>query len=218
MGLRVQALPFRVKLVIMMHQRRSQSMSKRRIIVGISGASGFIYGVELLKLLDKAGVESHLVITRGAERTAQLEGDWDIKAVKAMASVSYAPLDMAAAISSGSFQTDGMIVAPCSMRSLAEIASGVSAQLLSRAADVVLKDRRRLVLLVRETPLSTIHLQNMLTVTQAGGIIAPPVPAFYQKPANLLDMVHHTLGRVLDLFEIPHQVVRRWGEVEIADA
>ena len=186
-------------------------MQPRRIIVGISGASGFIYGVELLRLLAATDIVTHLVISRHAVLTARLGDVPDIESVKKLATACYAPADMSAAIASGSFITEGMIVAPCSVRSLAEIATGVTTQLLTRAADVVLKDRRRLVLMVRETPLNVTHLQNMLTVTQNGGIIAPPVPAFYQKPEDLLAMVQHSVGRVLDLFGIPHQAVRRWG-------
>lgn len=187
-------------------------MQKRRIIVGISGASGFIYGVELLRLLAAADVESHLVISRHAALTASLEDTPALETVKALATACYAPGDMSAAIASGSFITEGMVVAPCSVRSLAEIATGVTTQLLTRAADVVLKDRRRLVLMVRETPLTATHLQNMLAVTQNGGIIAPPMPAFYQRPKHLSDIVHHSVGRVLDLFNIPHDAVKRWRQ------
>lgn len=185
-------------------------MRGRRIIVGISGASGFVYGVEMLRLLQEADVERHLVISRQAELTARYEYPGDLSEVKAMASCCYAPMDMSAAIASGSFLTDGMVIAPCSVRSLAEIASGVTTQLLTRAADVALKDRRRLVLMVRETPLSAVHLKNMVTVTEVGGIIAPPVPAFYTKPQNIADMVRHAAGRVLDLFGIEHDAVNRW--------
>lgn len=185
-------------------------MSKKRIIVGISGASGFIYGVTMLRTLANAGIETHCVISKSAMRTGQLEHSEDLSSVKAMATQCYSPQDMAASISSGSFLTEGMIVAPCSVRSLAEIATGVTTQLLTRAADVVLKDRRRLVLMVRETPLTATHIQNMLTVTQNGGIIAPPVPAFYHHPESIEDLVQHSVARVLDLFGLSGLRVSRW--------
>jgi 4-hydroxy-3-polyprenylbenzoate decarboxylase len=188
----------------------SLCMSKKRIIVGISGASGFIYGVTMLRTLAEAGVETHCVISKSAMRTGQLEYAEDLSMVKNMATQCYAPQDMAASISSGSFLTEGMIVAPCSVRSLAEIATGVTTQLLTRAADVVLKDRRRLVLMVRETPLTATHIQNMLTVTQNGGIIAPPVPAFYQNPQSIDDLVRHSVVRVLDLFGLSGLHAHRW--------
>ena len=185
-------------------------MTHSAIIIGISGASGAIYGVRLLEALKACNVERHVIITRTAQITLAYETDYSLADVHALADHVHAPTDMAARISSGSFQTLGMIVAPCSMRSLAEIATGNTTTLLSRAADVVLKERRRLVLMARETPLHHVHLRNMLSVTEMGGIIAPPVPAFYSKPANLDDMVAHSVGRVLDLFGLPHQLVTRW--------
>jgi 4-hydroxy-3-polyprenylbenzoate decarboxylase len=183
-----------------------------RIIVGISGASGAAYGIGCLKALKAAGVETHLIISKTAQITIAQETPFSPAEVIQMADVNHSPADLAASIASGSFKTAGMIVAPCSMRSLAEIAHGASTNLLTRAADVVLKERRKLVLMVRETPLTNAHLRNMLAVSEMGGIIAPPVPAFYSKPASLDDMVAHTVGRVLDLFDLPHTLVRRWGE------
>ncbi|QIO34913.1 UbiX family flavin prenyltransferase [Bradyrhizobium sp. 1(2017)] len=191
-----------------------QDSTPKRMIIGISGASGVTYGVRLLQLLRNAGVETHLVMSKTAELTFAYETDLKIAEVRELANVCHAIDDMASAISSGSFRTAGMIVAPCSMRSMSEIASGVTTTLLTRAADVVLKERRRLVLMVRETPLHTGHLRTMTALSEMGAIIAPPMPAFYAKPENLEDMVEHTVGRVLDLFDIDIGVVRRWGEDE----
>lgn len=182
------------------------------MLVGISGASGVAYGVRLLQLLRNAGVETHLVMSKTAEITFAYETDLKISDVVALADKHHAINDMAASISSGSFKTMGMIVAPCSMRSMSEIASGVTTTLLTRAADVTLKERRRLVLMVRETPLHTGHLRTMTTLSEIGAIIAPPVPAFYAKPDSLEDMIDHTVGRVLDLFDIDVGIVRRWSE------
>lgn len=184
----------------------------KRFIVGISGASGVVYGVRLLELLRRAKVESHLVMTRSAEVTLAHETDLKVAAVRAMADAAYAVDDIAAAISSGSFKTEGMIVAPCSVRSLSEIATGVTSNLLTRAADVTLKERRRLVLLVRETPLHTGHLRTMTQVSEMGAVVFPPVPAFYTRPKSVSDIVDQTLGRALDLFGIETGVVKRWGE------
>ena len=186
--------------------------SQRRIVVGISGASGVIYGVRLLQLLRNAGVETHLVMSKTAEVTFAYETSFKIADVRAMAHTSHAIDDMAASISSGSFRTAGMIIAPCSMRSMSEIASGVTTTLLTRAADVTLKERRRLVLMVRETPLHTGHLRTMTALSEIGAIVAPPVPAFYAKPDSIEAMVDHTVGRVLDMFDIDVGVVERWGE------
>lgn len=184
----------------------------KRLVVGISGASGVIYGVRMLELLRGAGIETHLVMSRTAEITLAHETDRKVADVKALASVCHSNDDMAAAISSGSFRTMGMVVAPCSMRSMSEIASGVTSSLLSRAADVMLKERRRLVLMARETPLHTGHLRTMTEVSEMGAIISPPMPAFYSRPASLQEMIDHTVGRVLDLFDIEVGAVRRWGE------
>jgi len=188
-------------------------MSRRpRLVVGISGASGVIYGARLLELLRPLPVETHLVVSRAAEMTLALETDLKPAVVRSRADFVHAIGDLSAPISSGSFRTIGMVVAPCSIRSMAEIASGVTTTLLSRAADVVLKERRRLVLLVRETPLHTGHLRNMTALSEMGAIIAPPVPAFYAKPQTLAEMIDQTLGRVLDLFGLEIPQVRRWRE------
>jgi 4-hydroxy-3-polyprenylbenzoate decarboxylase len=189
-----------------------ETAKRGRLIVGISGASGVIYGARLLELLAPLAVETHLVISRSAEVTLAFETDLKPAAVKARADVVHAIGDMAAPISSGSFPTIGMVVAPCSIRSMGEIATGVTTTLLTRAADVVLKERRRLVLLVRETPLHTGHLRTMTALSEMGAIIAPPVPAFYAKPRSLDEMIDQTLGRVLDLFGLETGKVRRWGE------
>lgn len=184
----------------------------RRLIVGISGASGTIYGVRLLQVLSGSDIETHLVMTRSAEVTMAYELDMKVKDVHALADIVYPVADIGAAISSGSFKTEGMIVAPCSIRSLAEIAYGNTTNLLSRAADVVLKERRRLVLMVRETPLHVGHLRAMTHVSEIGAIVMPPVPAFYARPKTVDEMVNHTIGRALDLFGIDNSLVRRWGE------
>jgi 4-hydroxy-3-polyprenylbenzoate decarboxylase len=191
------------------------SAGDRRLIIGISGASGVIYGVRLLQLLRNAGVETHLVVTRTAEVTFAHETNLKIADVKALADVCHRVDDMAAPIASGSFRTAGMIVAPCSVRSMSEIASGVTSTLLTRSADVVLKERRKLVLMVRETPLHAGHLRSMTALAEMGAIIAPPVPAFYSRPDSIADMVDHTVGRVLDLFDIDVGAVARWGETAV---
>jgi flavin prenyltransferase len=183
-----------------------------RLIVGISGASGVIYGARLLELLRPLPVETHLVMSRTAEVTLALETDLKPAVVRSRADVVHAIGDLAAPISSGSFKTIGMVVAPCSIRSMAEIATGVTTTLLSRAADVVLKERRRLVLMVRETPLHTGHLRNLTALSEMGAVIAPPVPAFYAKPQTIAEMIDQSLGRVLDLFGLDSEVVKRWGE------
>jgi flavin prenyltransferase len=183
-----------------------------RLIVGISGASGAIYGARLLELLQKLPVETHLVMSRSADVTLALETGIKPAELRARADVVHAVGDLAAPISSGSFPTLGMIVAPCSVRSMAEIATGATTTLLTRAADVVLKERRRLVLMVRETPLHTGHLRTMTALSEMGAVIAPPVPAFYAKPLSLEAMIDHTLGRVLDLFGLDAGTVHRWGE------
>ncbi len=183
-----------------------------RLIIGISGASGVIYGIRLLELLKDSMIETHLVITRAAIVTLAHETGRKLSAVKALADHCHDNEDLAAAIASGSFLTLGMIVAPCSMKSLAEIAQGHGGGLLARAADVTLKERRRLVLMTRETPLHAGHLKNMLAVTEMGGIIAPPVPALYAKPEGLAEMIDQSLGRALDLFGIHLDRVRRWNK------
>jgi 4-hydroxy-3-polyprenylbenzoate decarboxylase len=190
---------------------------KNRIIVGISGASGAIYGVRMLQALRELPVETHLVMSRAAEMTLAYETDLKPKDVQALADVVYAIGDIGAPIASGSFRASGMVIAPCSVHSMAEIATGVTTNLLTRAADVALKERRRLVLMLRETPLHTGHLRNMTSLSEMGAIIAPPVPAFYAKPASVDDIVDHSVGRVLDLFGLDSGMVRRWGEPTDAD-
>ncbi|OWP61500.1 aromatic acid decarboxylase [Hymenobacter amundsenii] len=186
--------------------------TRRRLIVGISGATGVVYAIRLLQLLREADVETHLVVSKPGEMTRAYETEMSMKDLRGLADVSYSIADVGAAISSGSFKTMGMVVAPCSIRTLSEIATGVTSTLLTRAADVVLKERRRLVLMVRETPLHAGHLKSMLAATENGAIIAPPVPAFYTGAQTIDDLVDHTVGRVLDLFDIDTDAVKRWGE------
>lgn len=182
----------------------------RRLVVGISGASGVIYGIRLLQALRDSDIETHLVLTRAAEMTIAYETPYTTKQVQALAHKVYPLGDIGAAIASGSFTTMGMVVLPCSMKTLAEIATGMTSNLLTRAADVMLKERRRLVLVPRETPLHLGHLRNMVSVTEIGAIVAPPMPAFYAAPQSLDDMIDHSVGRVLDLFGIDSGLVRRW--------
>lgn len=186
--------------------------SPLRLIVGITGASGVVYGIRLLETLKGTAIETHLVMSRAAEMTISYETDRKVSEVKKAADAWYPVSDIGAPISSGSFRTEGMIIAPCSVRTMSEIASGVTSTLLTRAADVVLKERRRLVLLLRETPLHAGHLRTMLQVTEMGAVVMPPVPAFYARPANLDEMVDQTLGRALDMFGVETSLVRRWGE------
>jgi 4-hydroxy-3-polyprenylbenzoate decarboxylase len=183
---------------------------RRRLIVGISGASGVILGVRTLEVLAGTGVEVHLVVSKAAELTLACETDIKREKLRALAHTTYAVSDIAAAISSGSFRTMGMVVIPCSIRSMSEIASGATSNLLTRAADVVLKERRRLVLVVRETPLHALHLRSMTALAEAGAIIAPPMPGFYARPQSVDDIINHTVGRVLDLFDIEAGIVKRW--------
>jgi 4-hydroxy-3-polyprenylbenzoate decarboxylase len=183
----------------------------QRLIVGMTGASGAVYGVRLLRLLKGSGIETHLVMSRSAKITLGQEMELGVPEVAALADVVHQVDNIGASISSGSFRTMGMVIAPCSIRSLAEIATGVTSSLLTRAADVVLKERRRLVLVVREAPLHLGHLRSMAAATELGAIVYPPVPAFYARPASLEQMVDHTLGRVLDLFDIENAAVSRWG-------
>lgn len=183
----------------------------KRLIVGITGASGTIYGFRVLQALRALGVESHLVVSKAGDQTRALETDLSADDLRGLADKVYAPGDIAAAISSGSFQTMGMIIAPCSVRTLGEIATGVTAGLVSRAADVCLKERRRLVLMFRETPLHAGHLRSLLAVTEMGAIVAPPLPAFYARPATLDDMVTHSVARALDLFGLDTGTFPRWA-------
>ncbi len=186
-------------------------MSSPPLVIGISGASGMPYGIRALELLKQAGIETRLILTRSAQVTLAHETALKVSDVNALAGVAHRPDDIAAPISSGSFPTMGMLIAPCSIRTLSEIATGVTSSLLTRAADVTLKERRRLLLMVRETPLHLGHIRAMATATEIGAIIMPPVPAFYSAPATIEGMVDHTVGRALDLFGIDAGVVRRWG-------
>ena len=186
--------------------------SPRRIIVAISGASGAVYGVRLLQVLrDTPGIESHLVVSSAGWRNVEEEHGLQRADIEALAHHVHDIANIGAAIASGSFQSSGMVVAPCSMRTLAAIAHGLSDNLITRAADVLLKERRRLVLMVRESPLSLIHLRNMVSVTEAGAIICPPMPAFYLRPKTIDDIVDFSVARALDLLEVPHTLVARWS-------
>jgi polyprenyl P-hydroxybenzoate/phenylacrylic acid decarboxylase-like protein len=188
------------------------SPSPRRLVVGIAGSSAPQYGIALLRTLrGVGGVETHLVMSEGARRTIELEAGCDPAVVEELADVVHDPRDMAAAIASGSFQTIGMAVVPCSMKTLAALASGYGGDLLARAGDVTLKERRRLVLVPRETPLHLVHLRNMVAVTEAGAVVLPPVPAFYHRPRTIEDLLLHTVGKVLDQFGIDHDAFRRWS-------
>ena len=183
----------------------------RRLIVGITGASGAIYGIRILQALQGSAIETHLVMSESARITLAAETEFSVAAVEALASVVHNVKNIGASISSGSFKTIGMVVAPCSVRTLSEVAWGTTSNLLTRAADVVLKERRRLVLMLRETPLHEGHIRSMLQVTQSGAIVMPPVPAFYAKPTSIDEMVDHSVGRCLDLFDIDSRLVTRWN-------
>jgi 4-hydroxy-3-polyprenylbenzoate decarboxylase len=184
------------------------------LIVGISGASGAIYGVRMLEVLRHSGIPAHLIVSRSALQTLSEETDVPVEKVRALAEVVYPNSDLGAAVSSGSFKTRGMIVIPCSIRTLSDIAYGDTDSLVSRAADVTLKERRRLVLVVRETPLHAGHLRAMLAATENGAIIMPPVPAFYHRPRTIDDIVNQTVGRALDLFDVDAGIVKRWRSGE----
>ncbi|MBC7857896.1 MAG: UbiX family flavin prenyltransferase [Burkholderiaceae bacterium] len=184
----------------------------QRLIVAITGATGAVYGVRLLQLLGQTpGIETHLILSDAAILTLRQETGMQRKEVEALAGVVHRARDIGASIASGSFQSDGMIVAPCSMKTLASVAHGLSENLIARAADVVLKERRRLVLMVRETPFNLAHLRNMTAVTEMGGIIFPPLPSFYHHPQSIAEMVDQTVGRVIDLFGIEHALAPRWA-------
>lgn len=190
-------------------------MIKKRLVIGMSGASGAVYGIRLLQAASRfPDIETHLVMSKSAERTISEETDFRPSDVKDMAFRHYPVADIGAAIASGSFKTMGMVITPCSIRTLASIAYCLSDNLLTRAADVILKERRKLVLLVRETPLHLGHLRAMTAACEAGAIIMPPVPAFYHKPCTIDDLVDHTVGRVLDAIGLEHDTIRRWGEPE----
>ncbi|KTD03899.1 UbiX family flavin prenyltransferase [Legionella feeleii] len=187
-------------------------MSNPRLIIGISGSSGIIYGIRLLQVLKNFPIETHLIVSKAAQLTRACETSLTMEELKNLADIYHPANDISASIASGSYKTKGMIIAPCSMKTLGEIAHGITGTLLTRAADVVLKERRRLVLMPRETPLHLGHLQNMVTITQMGGIICPPVPAFYTQPQTIDDLINHTVGRILDLFDIDSGLVKRWQE------
>ncbi len=183
----------------------------RRLVIAITGASGAVYGVRLLQLLREAAVETHLMVSEAGVLNLHHELDMDRKQVNALADVVHNVRDVGASIASGSFQSDGMIVAPCSMKTLAAVAHGMSDNLITRAADVVPKERRRLILMVRETPFNLAHLRNMTAVTEMGGIIFPPLPGLYQRPTSIAEMIDHTVGRVLDLVGVQHELAPRWS-------
>jgi len=191
------------------HDRRPPA---RRLVVGITGASGAVYGVRLLDACAELGVETHLIVSRAAALTLKAETGLSIADVAARASVTYKPTDVGAAIASGSYRTLGMVIAPCSIRTMSEIATGVTGSLISRAADVTLKERRPLVLMVRETPLHLGHLRSLVALAEMGAVIAPPLPALYAKPSSIEAMVDQSVGRVLDLVGLDWGKVERWGE------
>jgi 4-hydroxy-3-polyprenylbenzoate decarboxylase len=186
--------------------------TSRRIVVGISGASGAIYGVRMVEAVNALGYEPHVVISDAGKRTLAEETDDGLQRIRESASAIYPSGDIGAAIASGSFRALGMVVAPCSIRSAAQIAAGTTSTLLARAADVTLKERRRLILMVRETPLHTGHLRTLTTLSEIGAIIAPPVPAFYIRPQNIEQLIDHSVGRVLDLLDIDNTLAHRWRE------
>lgn len=190
--------------------------TKKRLIIGISGATGIIYGIKLLELLKPTDIETHLVISKAGHQTRAYETSFSAKDITDLADFSYNNSNIAASISSGSFKTMGMIIAPCSMRTLADIANGTSSTLISRAADVVLKERKRLVIMARESPLNIVHIENMKRITEMGGIIAPASPAFYTQPQSIDDLVIHSIGRILDLFDIDLNIVKRWEQEPLA--
>jgi 4-hydroxy-3-polyprenylbenzoate decarboxylase len=187
----------------------------KKLTVGISGATGAIYGIRLLEALSKSDVETHLIITEAAENTILMETDWKVEDVKSLAKVSYDIKNLGADVSSGSFLSEGMVIIPCSIKSLSGIANSFNENLLIRAADVTLKERRKLVLVVRETPLHLGHIELMLQASRMGAILLPPVPAFYFIPKTIDDLINHTVGKVLDLFGLNHHLFSRWGSSEV---
>jgi len=189
----------------------------KRLIVGISGATGAIYGIRLLEVLAKSNVETHLVITEAAQKTILMETDWKVEKIKSLAKVVYDIQDIGANIASGSFQSEGMVVIPCSIKSLSAIANSFNVNLLIRAADVTLKEKHKLVLVVRETPLHKGHLNLMLRVADMGATLLPPIPAFYFHPKTIDDLINHTVGKVLDLFGINHHLFERWGSPKLKE-
>jgi len=189
----------------------------KRLIVGISGATGAVYGIRLLEALSKSDVETHLVITEAAENTIRMETDWKVEDVKSLAKVSYDTKNLGGDIASGSFLSEGMVIIPCSIKSLSGIANSFDENLLIRAADVTLKERRKLILVVRETPLHLGHIELMLQASRMGAILLPPVPAFYFHPKTIDDLISHTIGKVLDLFAMNHHLFNRWGSSEVKE-
>jgi len=188
---------------------------KKKIIIAITGATGSIYGTRLLEILQTIdNVESHLILSNAGALTAQYELGIDKQSIASLADVVHSPKDIGATLSSGSFITHGMVIAPCSMKTLGCIANGIADNLVSRAADVILKERRKLILMVRETPLNLVHLRNMTTLCEMGAIIAPPVPAFYSKPSSIDDLVNHSVGRILDTLDIGTEHVKRWQGIQ----
>ncbi len=181
------------------------------LVIGITGASGVIYGIRLLEVLStNKEVETHLIISQAGEEIIKHETDWKLEKVKALADVNYDINDIGARLSSGSFKRDGMVIAPCSMKTLAALANSYTDNLIARAADTALKERKRLVLLPRETPLHLGHLRNMVKLTEMGAVILPPIPAFYHKPQTIMNLIDHTIGKVLDIFDINHNLFKRW--------
>jgi 4-hydroxy-3-polyprenylbenzoate decarboxylase len=185
---------------------------KKRVVVGLTGASGIIYGVRLLEVLKSLEVETHLIMSDWAVANLTLETDYELSYIEGLVTQKYDNRDMTASVASGSFLSEGMVIAPCSMKTLAGVANGYSENLLERVADVTIKERRKLILVPRETPLSPIHLENMLKLARIGVVIAPPMPAFYTKPQSILQLVDHQVGKIIDQFGLEHNFIKRWGE------
>ncbi|BCA94627.1 flavin prenyltransferase UbiX [Legionella antarctica] len=204
-------IPLQTKIQTKLRETIMSHPKKNRLVIGISGATGIIYGVRLLELLKQTtDIETHLVVSKAGHQTRAYETTLSSSGLTDLADFNYNNADIAASISSGSFKTIGMIIAPCSMRTLADIACGTTSTLISRAADVVLKERRRLVVMARESPLNLVHIDNMRRVTEMGGIVAPASPAFYTQPDSIDDLINHSIGRILDLFDIDLDIVKRW--------
>lgn len=187
--------------------------TKQKLIIGITGASGIIYGIRMLEILKKLNIETHLIVSKSAEATLKLETDLNVNDLKEIASITYSIDDIGAAVSSGSFQNMGMIIAPCSIKTLSQVAYSINDNLITRAADVTLKEKRRLVLMLREAPYNLSHLRSMQAVVENGAIVFPPVPAFYTRPQSITDIVDQTVGRALGLIGIDTGNVKRWGEI-----
>jgi 4-hydroxy-3-polyprenylbenzoate decarboxylase len=195
-----------------MHPLLNEGVKSLILVIGITGASGVIYGIRLLEVLSACKeVETHLIVSKPAEQIIKFETDWSLERVKALADNCYDINDIGASLSSGSYRRDGMIIAPCSMKTLAALATSYTDDLITRAADITLKERKKLVLLARETPLHLGHLRNMVKLTEMGAVIFPPIPGFYHKPKSIMDLVDHAVGKVLDLFDIPHELFTRWS-------